>query len=858
MQKLVTIVFLLICSQSFGRNFYVSNAGNNSNNGLTPATSWLTLAQVNATTLLSGDSILLKRGDTFYGSLNNDVSGVTYADYGTGFKPIITGFVTIAGWTNLGSNIYEAVVPNGLTSVNMVVNSSDGTTIPMGRFPNANASNGGYLTYETSSNATPSITDNQLTNSPNWTNADIVIRKRDFAITRNRVVNHATTVLTLNTGGSFAYSNGYGYFFENDIKTLDQNGEWYYDSITTKIKMYYTSTPPTIQVGTIKTLIDFPNSSGATRSNISIKNITLKGSEGDCMYISYCSNVLIDSVDFLYAGGSGLENRDMINFTLQNCKFADNHMTGIYDLNPGLNTSNNVLVKKNTFNRIGIWQGMIVRDNPNYHEGVSATAISYGCGNLNISQNIIDSVGYCGIILPSNRDGQVLHQNIISNYCFLKNDGGGIYNSGIRTGPMISVPVIIDSNIVYGSGDASLGTTASNDPHCRGIYLDASSSKVNIIGNTIYSSYEGIYLSQAQNIIVKYNTIYGAGLYAPSLNKYSGALNIFDGNAGYQHTRNNTITNNILFADTPNKLFIWQTDRYNGVDSVGIIDSNKYVNPMDDYPLFLTNTTGSSIITPFALKMWQQTYPVYDAHSTGSVVSIAPFSKVLIGSNLSPNSAFNDVNNTTAYSSPVVHTFTVDSTSQITGVKCAKLTTGPVSANSTEVFQVVGAISSTKKYVLRFKTKASKLGSFQTYLAQRSGAYAIITSKQSAAVDTVVKQYEFLFAGEHSTETTAAFYITFPQSGSTVYLDDIEFYEATSTTNVMSDYVLFSVNPTAAPLTVSLGGYSYTTLNNASINTSTTLSPFSSSILFKGAVYVAPPAPVSLTPTKLPFKFKRA
>ena len=851
MRKFLTILFLMIGVAGYAigpRTYYVSNAGNNGNNGLTPATSWLTLAQVNATVLASGDSVLLKRGDVFYGTLTNAATGVTFADYGTGAKPIISGFVTIAGWTNLGSNLYEAVVPNGLMSVNMVV--SNGVIIPMGRYPNANAVNSGYLTYENYRPATPAIVDMQLTNTPNWTGADIVARKQDYVIARNKVTNHTDSVITVNTAGGFDFRlSGYGYFFENDIKTLDQNGEWYYDSIATKIKMYYTTTPPTIQVATIASLINFPT---ANKSNITIKNISLQGSEGDMVYISHITNVLLDSIDFRYAGGSGFNHRNLTTFTMQNCTISDVNMVGLHETAAGNDAG--VIIQNNKFSRIGLNKGLIVRNNPGYQDGVSNTGISMGCGTLTIKNNTIDSVGYCGIILARTMNNQVVRQNVISNFCSLKNDGGGIYSSGLRSDPMITVPVIIDSNIVFNSGDASDGTGSPADPHVRGIYLDATSSKVSILNNTIYNSYEGVYISQAQNIIIRGNTIYGGGKFAPLANKYSGAISLMDGNDGYQHLRNNTITNNIFFADNENELFIYQTDRYNGVDSVGVIDSNKYVHPMDDFPFMQTNTTTGSVLSNYSLRSWKSKYPVYDLNSTYVSPAIAPFSRTLTSANFSPNSTFTG-NTTSTLTSGSNQTLSYDNNNAITGAGSAKIVNTATGTGQTQLYQIFGAIDATKKYIVRFKTRSTKFGICESYFQEYTGAYTIMTAtKQYSFVDTSIKQHELLISG-HTTISSGALYLNFSQSSQTIYVDDIEVYEATSTPNVMTDYVKFSVNTTGSPLTVSLGGNYYTTLNNTSINTSTIVPPYSSSILFKGAVYIAPV--LNKIPVKLPFKFKR-
>lgn len=71
--------------------YYVAANGNDSNDGLSPGTAWLTLAKVNATTFNRGERVLFKGGDTFAGQLMPTVpqvlsvgAPVIYGAYGTG------------------------------------------------------------------------------------------------------------------------------------------------------------------------------------------------------------------------------------------------------------------------------------------------------------------------------------------------------------------------------------------------------------------------------------------------------------------------------------------------------------------------------------------------------------------------------------------------------------------------------------------------------------------------------------------------------------------------------------------------------------------------------------------------------
>lgn len=73
-----------------GNAYYVSNAGNDNRNGLSPETAWATLSKVEKANLQYGDAVFFERGGVWQGHLFMQY-GVTYSAYGEGEKPIITG-----------------------------------------------------------------------------------------------------------------------------------------------------------------------------------------------------------------------------------------------------------------------------------------------------------------------------------------------------------------------------------------------------------------------------------------------------------------------------------------------------------------------------------------------------------------------------------------------------------------------------------------------------------------------------------------------------------------------------------------------------------------------------------------------
>ncbi len=74
-----------------GNTYYVSNDGDDTNDGLSPLTPWKTLARVSSADFSGGDGVLFRRGDLFRGFIKA-VSGVSYGAYGTGDKPRFYGW----------------------------------------------------------------------------------------------------------------------------------------------------------------------------------------------------------------------------------------------------------------------------------------------------------------------------------------------------------------------------------------------------------------------------------------------------------------------------------------------------------------------------------------------------------------------------------------------------------------------------------------------------------------------------------------------------------------------------------------------------------------------------------------------
>ena len=74
-----------------GTAYYVSNNGDDGNDGLTPQTPWKTLEKASDYEYESGDAVLLERGSVFREAMTLKRHGVLLSTYGEGNKPKIYG-----------------------------------------------------------------------------------------------------------------------------------------------------------------------------------------------------------------------------------------------------------------------------------------------------------------------------------------------------------------------------------------------------------------------------------------------------------------------------------------------------------------------------------------------------------------------------------------------------------------------------------------------------------------------------------------------------------------------------------------------------------------------------------------------
>jgi len=619
MRGILTLLLCLFSLIASATDYFVSSAGNDSANGLSTSSPWKTISKVNSvfSTLKPGDRILFRRGDSFYGSLKIAKSGtsgspIVIGAYGSGANPIISGFNTISDWSSYGNGIYSKAL-SCESNPNMVT--VNGVNTPIGRWPNT-----GFLSIDSHVSNT-SITDSELPSSPDWTGAEVVIRKRSYIWDRNKITDHSGNTIRYTSGSYYDAIDGFGYFIQNDIKTLDQTGEWYYNGST--FYMYFGSGGPgsfSVNVSTTDCLVNILN-----YSYITIENLQLDGGNNYGIQISNSSYITIQNCNINFTGATAIYGP--WNGTSSYCKIANNTISNSNNIAIKLmGDHNNASVTSNRISKTGLIIGMGNSGDESY---VGMTLYGNSC----LAQyNTIENTGYMGIIFSGNNT--VISNNLINQFNLLKNDGGGIYThigtDTPKTGQKITGNIILNGK-GYDQG------CSKKEAFAHGIYLDERVSNVNVSNNSVaFCSVSGIYIHNSHELVIENNTSYDNGSNDADIG--GQMLFVHDSYSPNDPIRNVSLNGNIFFARTlPEKVLVFST-RSSDISSFGTASNNCYAKPLDNSVIAKTWEGGWNVQSVNrSLSNWQS-FTGQDRNSYISPLTFSDPNKIRFEYNASTSS----------------------------------------------------------------------------------------------------------------------------------------------------------------------------------------------------------------------------
>ncbi|WP_162418336.1 malectin domain-containing carbohydrate-binding protein [Cyclobacterium roseum] len=811
------LTFLVQPSQA--ANYYFSTElGNDSRSFMEaqdPKTPWKSIQKLNEifNTLKPGDQVLFRRGEKFFGSININQSGsvgspIVIGAYGEGEKPIITSMVQITDWEAKGNNLFEAPVESFSEMINVLT--IDGTPFAMGRYPNASEENGGYLTIS-SHNNNDAVKSQELNSFPDFTGGEIVIRKKRWTIDRLNITSQSGNEISFNpSGGTYSPSVGYGFFIQNHPQTLDQEGEWYFDKINRKILLFSNEglvSTEKIELATLDRLLKVNPMS----SSILVQDLIFLGANENNIEISQSSDISIVDCELRYSGINSIESIKGLNLLIENSIIEDSYSGAIF-----LRGNRNYTIRNNQIHRTQIFPGMGGNGNG---RGVAISTDHLAHNGL-IEGNTIVKTGYVGINL--NGDNTVIRNNFIDTFCFIKDDGGGIYThvGSLQydfTNREISENIIING---VGAVEGTPDFNKKNNGAAEGIYIDDNSSGIEISGNSISKiSNNGIFVHNASNLSINKNKIYDT----------SQGISFIHDNSG-NPIRNIKVNSNEILLNNFDEYFVRIRSKLNDLSEMGDFNYNYYSNPFNNantISVGMPDSLNRMLIQNINLKQWSNLFQV-DRESTGSPIFLSYFFiKDRIGNNKFLNNDFDSKLEGIGCWSPNSNcNFTIENSEFLDGNALKGFF-----PDKGFLIVDVKEIKLGSKYNLKFSAFSKQSMTLKVFLRKKDSPYQRISDVKYLSVSDLEDEVNELFLSEGSEEN--AVLILEPQdSEAEFWIDNLYLEEVTGEFVDREEMVIFEYNDSSSKKSIKLDGV-YLDLKSNIHSGNILIEPYSSVLLIK-------------------------
>ena len=815
-------IFMTVClSQTYAQTtYYVSAAGNDANNGRSALTPFQSLSKVNTLSLQAGDSVLFRRGDTFRGGLQIRRSGSTarpivFNAYGTGAKPTLAGSVPITNWVNISGNIWQAPCSSCGSRVTGIYRND--SALPLGRYPNFDAPNRGYMTIRAHTEKYQIFSQEHLPDNIDWQGGEVAMRPTQWIIDRAVIDHQYGDALNLFNYSNYYPGDGWGYFIQSHPATLDQNGEWYYNPNNKTVQLY-SSTSPNSQ--TITATVTEKGVDMANLSNVNLRNLRITQTLSTGVAVSNSSSFSLVNLDITNSGEDGLVVLGTgSNMLLENSTVIDVNNNGIF-----IDPYQNVTLRGNKIRRIGVIPGRGKSGDGQYN-GVAVAANQ----NVLIENNIVDSVGYNGITFWNNT---TIRQNVISNYCITKSDGGAVYAWNGNKTAMMNMHIV--SNIMYNGIGAPEGSFRREYSGANGIFLDDCLQNVEIKNNTVFNNHQwGIYLHGTSSINMTGNTSYNNGQ----------CQFIMYHDAGYCRFRDNIVKRNVFVSKQASQLVGQYESDINDLKLYGAIDSNYYARPFDETATIrgiINNSQGGN----YELRDWK-TFSQQDSASKSSPVTYNQYRNNGAGGVNRINSTFDRDNDGWAviYSNYGNAEAARDEAKLDRGSLRVSFPTPSGQPNSyAQVTKSFGAITKDKTYLLRFDAVSTAAKTILVYIRDYGPPYREYDRRYSIALSPDRKSYEIPFTAQDDQANTILMFQV-DGEGTTFWLDNIRLQEGIANRNNPDDFIKLIYNPTLKDSLVTVSGR-FRDVKNQRYTNQILLKPFTSIVLFKDTI---PQSPVDLS-----------
>ncbi|MDQ2772605.1 MAG: right-handed parallel beta-helix repeat-containing protein [Bacteroidota bacterium] len=798
-----------------------------------PTSPWQSLARLNTAMplLQPGDHVLFHRGDVFGGQLTITRSGasgapLTFGAYGaaTDPAPVFSGSVPLSGWVSAGPNLWEAPCTGASTVTGLYT--VGGRALPLGRYPNPSATNKGYLTIAAHTGNT-GLTAPQLSGS--WTGATAVVRSIRWVLDRAPVTGQNGTTLTLGPFENPYYTSGglpdgWGFFLQNHPATLDQNGEWYYYPARNVLRVYAPSPPAN---GALEATTGAP--AGVVIRNqqyLTIEDLTIAHTPRIALEGVNVSHLLVRGVQVLGTDENGV----LLSGSGTDVLFENNLIRNVNNNAVNVGGYTDFTFRNNTLRNSGVVAGRGLGGDGQYYTFNLSDA-----DRATLENNTLDSCGYVGLAYFRVSNISIA-RNVVSNFCLVKDDGGGIYTYNGGT-PLQYVNARITNNIVLNGVGAPEGTNDPATVPAFGIYLDDCTRNTTVLDNTVAEcSSGGIFLHGNSNVTASGNTSFNNG--SQLVIAGAGAC----GSAGL------TVQNNVLVSTKPGALVADYHVPPADLSQLGILSGNYYAEPFSDV-LHIRYEYQN-----YLLSEWQALASQDAGSADGPVQYRLHRAQSFIGTERLTNGNFTTgINDWGAWASSGSRPIAWDNANALGSggsLRLASPTPSPTGAGAVLTQSFMGPVVQGHSYLVRFSARcAAGAKLLEVYLEQSTPPFADLSpTRRLVVLDPTAQAYEVALTSTGN-DTNALVTWQGIEDNRAVWLDNVTVREATLTPASVADSVRFEYNAAPTPRTVALpAGTRYLDVRNAAYSGSLMLAPYASVVLFR----VNATAPLATHPVAAP------
>ena len=469
------VLLLVGCTNLNTTNFYVSNNGDDAWDGTAAEYKggtkgpWKTLDKLNQQmALIEGGTVLFRNGDKFEGLLEIKGSNVRFGAYGQGERPVLSGARFLEGeWRPVAgrNNVYEQALPSDVTDVTLLLR--ENISLPLGRTPNGDLLTNAAF-YDFSARTMTSVTDPELTDAEELAGAEIVLRKNVWTYAAYQISSIEGTTVNFYNDQRPTLKKGdenleeAGYFFQRHIKTLDVDGEWFFN-VKNHILYIYSDTKPVsnlFRYSVNPVVININNS-----KDIALEGLRIEMAASTGIKVAGSQNIEIKDCEIVLCGQAG------ISVEASTAHIEGNNVSDC--LSAGIRTAGEgrVVVTRNNVQNIGLIAG----------RGSGRNGIYLLGGNSEASYNRLSNIGYLGIQHLNGRNH--VYRNVIDHYNLVTFDGGAIYTHDDQTGSVVEENIIMNGM----PNTVGLGKTiiSMEEPFSTGIQMDRGTINLIVRNNTI-------------------------------------------------------------------------------------------------------------------------------------------------------------------------------------------------------------------------------------------------------------------------------------------------------------------------------------------------------------------------------------